>query len=489
MIVKHRSAVAARWLAWVRTDDERAQDDIRPSVGLVACSAAALVGVAWFTRIELARLSSLAAPAYDQAIFLQIAWNLGHGRGFATSFAPVSYLGVHFSPLLVLTAPIGRLLPEPSLLVVLNTVPLTLSGPAAYLFLSALLAGLPAGRLLSAIIAAPMPVWAGVQEAASAGFHPEVLALPLALLAARAAVTGSPWTMWPLSFVVLTAKEDQLYTVLLIALLAVTVGNDRMRRQGSILALAAIVYGAAVLGLAMPLIRHGQYVDTGGYYSWLLHPGLGAVVSSVVRPEPWLSGLGLLAAVGFLPLLRPPWLAVLLPPFVADLLSHHFPQDNIRLHYTLILILPLLIAAGMGARRVLPLMGQVRPRLIALALLPLASGLWLGPLPPALNRAVPDPYDRPSASARLAAAASQVPPTAPVAADDGLLPAFAARADIQVFPRSRDDMYVIVDRRAYLSVYVDQADRSAKLAGLTARRRLLTNDGRFEVWAPVSNAR
>ncbi len=456
---------------------------------MVVCAAAALVGLTWFAGLELARLSSLAAPAYDQAIFLQLAWNLGHGRGFATSFAPVSYLGVHFSPLLALTAPIGRLVPDASLLVVLNSVALALSAPAAYLFLSAMLAGLPAARLLSAVVAAPMPVWAGLQEAANAGFHPEALALPLALLAARAAVTGSPPLMWLLSAVVVTAKEDQVYTVLLIGLLAMSVGNERLRRHGRFLALAAIAYGIAVLGLVMPMIRHGHYVDPGGYYSWLLHPTPGAIAAAVFRPRPWLAGIGLLASVAFLPLLRPRWLAILLPPFVADLLSRHYPQDDIRLHYTLLLIVPLLISAGMGARRILPAVGRLRPELVALALLPLVSGLCLGPLPPSLNRPNPDPYNRPTASARLAEAASQVPSSAPVAADDGLLPAFAARTDIQVFPRSRDDMYVIVDRRAYLSVYIDQPDRSAKLAALRERRELVTYDGRFEVWSPVASGR
>lgn len=489
MIAKHRSAPAARWLAWVRDREERAQNDIRPAAGMLVCAAAALVGLAWFARLELARLSGLAAPAYDQAIFLQLAWNLGHGRGFATSFAPVSYLGVHFSPLLALTAPIGRLFPDASLLVLLNCVTLALAAPAAYLFLSALLAGLPAARFLSAVLAAPMPVWAALQEAASAGFHPEALALPLALLGARAAVADSPRIMWALSAVVLTAKEDQVYTVLLIALLAMTVGGDRMRRQGALLALATIAYGVVVVGLAMPLIRHGHYVDPGGYYSWLLHPSAGAVVAALFRPQPWLAGLALVASVGFLPLLRPRWFAILWPPFLADLLSQHFPQYDIRLHYTLILILPLLASAGMGARRFLPAVGQLRPELAALTLLPLASGLWLGPLPPSLNRPDPDPYNRPDSASRLAAAASQLPPSAPVAADDGLLPAFAARPDIQVFPRSKDDMYVIVDRRAYLSVYIDQPDRSAKLAALTDRRELITYDGRFEVWAPVANGR
>ena len=54
-----------------------------------------------------------------------------------------------------------------------------------------------------------------------------------------------------------------------------------------------------------------------------------------------------------LPLVRPRWLLLALPPMVAALLSANEFQANLRLQYGLILVVPLIVAAGFGGRRVL----------------------------------------------------------------------------------------------------------------------------------------
>src|SRR5215467_1817223 len=117
---------------------------LRPGVLPLAAAIAAAALYGWTL---LSRADALLLPAYDTAFFQQVVWNIGHGRGFASDFFPASFLGLHFSPLLLL---LGELV---------------------------------ANRWLAAALAAPVPLWAALQQAAWAGFHPEALALPLVLLA------------------------------------------------------------------------------------------------------------------------------------------------------------------------------------------------------------------------------------------------------------------------------------------------------------------
>src|SRR5437867_2120464 len=94
----------------------------------------------------------------------------------------------------------------------------TATGPAAYLFLRAMLpADRPASPWLAVALAAPIPFWAAIQEAAGDFFHPENLALPFALLAAWAGLRGRRIAMWTLCVLSLACKEDQVYTFAVLA--------------------------------------------------------------------------------------------------------------------------------------------------------------------------------------------------------------------------------------------------------------------------------
>ena len=57
--------------------------------------------------------------------------------------------------------------------------------------------------------------------------------------------------------------------------------------------------------------------------------------------------------MGGLPLLAPRWLLLVIPPYLADVLSSHSPQNVLDLHYALLLLFPLIVAGGAGARALL----------------------------------------------------------------------------------------------------------------------------------------
>src|SRR5439155_1546806 len=134
---------------------------------------AGALAFAAFAWAFLQRSAALEVPAYDTAFFEQVVWNLGHGHGFTSGFFPANFLGLHFSPLLALPAALELLWPDARLLALLNAAALGLSAPAAYLLLGAILDGRPGGPVTSAVLAAPVPLWLALQQAAGSGFHTE----------------------------------------------------------------------------------------------------------------------------------------------------------------------------------------------------------------------------------------------------------------------------------------------------------------------------
>lgn len=427
---------------------------------------------AWYGALLLARDRGLMTFAYDQAFFQQVVWGLGHGRGFASSFTPGSFLALHFEPLLVLPAAVELLVPDPRLLSLLAAAAIASLGPAAYLFLRPLTGS--AG--LAAALAAPLPLWPPLQEAARAGFHPEYIGAALALLAGAAALRGHHRLALGLALVALTAKEDQAWNVAVVAL--AVAGRPGLRRLGLLMCGIALAWGAIVVGFVMPVLRDGRHLDTAGYYAWLADASPAALAGALAAPRGWLAFVVILACAGGLAILRPAWLALALPPLLADLLSAHDPQPLLHLQYALPVVIPVLVAVAKAAPLVA---GRLPPA--ALAAPGLLAAILLGTLPPSFA-ADPKPFQQPAALHRLLDCTASVPATAPVAADDTLLPALASRAAVRELGAARPQDHLVIDRWARVPGYVDRAARDGVAAA--GDRAVLCDDGRFLALAPVS---
>jgi hypothetical protein len=120
------------------------------------------------------------------------------------------------------------------------------------------------------------------------------------------------------------------------------------------------------------------------------------------------------------------------------------------------------------------------------ALPALVIGYGTGRLPPSLNGGTSE-YSRPDVLAELRSATTTVPAGAPLSADASLTVWFANRPLINDFPdKLADDMYVVIDRNGFLSGPTHPDQRLAAVAQLPlSGRRLLSDDGRFQVWSPV----
>ena len=463
---------------------------IFPTVPLVS----AAIAFAWILREDLMRLYGMTGSAWDFAYDQQVIWNISVGQGFYSSFARANFLGIHFELIFVALAAVEKLWPNPAVLLIFSAAGLAATAPAGYLFFRSLLPGdRSESPWLAIALATPMPFWAATQEAARDFFHPENMALALALLAGWAGIRGHRLAMWVLCLLVLSCKEDQVYTVGVIGLLMRSYGAPEIRKHWRFIVYLAGAWFLIGTGIVQQRIRNGGYSDF-VYYRWLfdLDPSMPdsymALLGAIFRPEALLVVAGVIASLFLLPLFAPRWLLLAIPPYVANVLSGHTPQNALHLHYVLLMLFPFVVAGGVGARKLLE-QRSIRPATAMMTMVPVFLLAWgTGRLPPALGG---DSilYLRPNTVAELRNATSMIPADAPVNADNGLAVWLANRHTINDFPDRLDaTCYVVVDYEPYISGPTHPADRQAALDQLPASgRRLLFDDGRFQVWSPLGD--
>ena len=463
---------------------------IFPTVPLMA----AAVAFGWTLHLMLLRLYGMTAPSWDLGYDQQVIWDISVGQGFYSSYARANFLGIHFELILVVLAAVEKVWANPAVLLIFSSAGLAATAPAAYLFFRSLL---PDDRRespwLAVALSAPIPFWAAIQEAARDFFHPENMALALALLAAWAGIRGHRIAMWVLCVLVLCCKEDQVYTIGVIALLLKVYGAPAIRKQWRFILYLAGGWFLIGTGLIQQHLRNFGYTDF-VYYRWLIglnpaiHVSLGAIVGALTRPEALLTVAIVIAGMFALPLLAWRWLLLVIPPYLANVLSEHDPQNGLQLHYVLLLLFPLIVAGGVGARKFLA-MRSIRPATALVAAAPaLLLGWGTGQLPPALDSSY-YLFSNPSAVAELQTATSMIPADAPVNADDALAVWLANRHTINDFPDKLDGTcYVVIDRHAYLDGPTHPDLRRAAIAQLpTSGRTLLYDNGRFQVWSPAGD--
>ena len=458
----------------------------------LALALSSVVAFAWILHTQLERLYGLTAPVWDLGQSQQLVWSLASGHGWASSFElGHNFLGVHLEFVFLPIAGVERLWLNPTVPLIFSAVGLAATAPAAFLMLRALLPQRPAGSWLALALAVPIPFWAATQEAARDQFHPENMALALAMLAAWAGLNQKRWLFWTLVVAVVSCKEDQTYTAFAIGVLLWRTGTPPMRRHGKavmVFAVAWLLVGSAV----QQLIRGAGTSPVLSYYAWIYEHKHNYFFDAVSRPDPWLALAGLLVSLLGLPLLAPRWLLLALPPLAANLLSSHDPQERLQLHYSLLSMFPLILAAGFGAHRLLEQPGCAAWRLPAPALLTFAApaliaGFLAGGLPPALS-AEQWLYARPPAVDQLLAATAVIPPGAPVYADDGAAVWLTDRTQIWIlYDHPQPDHYVVIDRQAWGHRGDPVAARADAIALMSATgRHLLIDDGRFQVWSPAA---
>jgi uncharacterized membrane protein len=449
--------------------------------------AAGVAGFVWMLHATIQRAYGMASPAWDFAYDQQVVYNTWHGLGFYSSFARANFLGIHFELILWALGAVEWLWPNPTVLLIFSAAGLAATAPAGYLLFRALLPENRAdARWLAVCLTAPIPFWAATQEAVRDFFHPENMALALAMLAAWAGIRGHRAVMWLLCLLVLLCKEDQVYTVAVIGLVMRSFGAPDVKRRWRFLVYLAAGWFLVMIVYVQSYIRGPGYSDF-VYYKWLFqHPTPEALLSALLNPDALLVIAGVMVSLGGMQVFAPRWLLLAIPPYAAEVLSGHTTERILQYHYVLLPLFPLIVAAAVGARNLLA-RTQLMPAIgVAIVFAALLVGVVMGRFPPALN-AENAFYARPDSVAQLARASSVIPAGACVSADPGLAVWLADRPQINDFPDMLSrQCYVVLDHDPYISGPTDPAVRQDALDALGASgRRVIYDDGRFQVWGPV----
>jgi len=206
--------------------------------------------------------------------------------------------------------------------------------------------------------------------------------------------------------------------------------------------------------IVAPLAREYFGADGPIYLANRYRDGLTGIGALLQEPARWCYLVGLLASVGFLPLLAPELLILGLPVLAANFMSSFSGQYSGEQHYSAPLVVALIIAAIYGTRRLVDKIslrernGQIlKITFLTMVLIWLTS--WslgyhaLHGWTPLSTRM--EAYRLGPAAATLPDLISQVPPDTPVTASAAIHPHLAHRRVIYNFPIVAEATHMLVD--------------------------------------------
>jgi len=300
---------------------------------------AALISAGWF------RHAALETRAFDLGVFAQALWNTTQGDFLYSSLkGGICLLGDHFSPLLVLLAPVYKIWPDPRILLVLQPLISALClFPLAKLARSRFEGNRPA-LIFSLIYFFYMPTRAALHE----DFHPEVLAEPLMFWAFIWLEEKRRFLFSFALLLILSAKENMAGITFILGTYAFFFKRERL--LGLFWMLASPLYLAACVKMIIPVLS-GQTYLYGGFYDSVLQGGGAEVWNLLKDTERWGYAVKVFLPVLFLSWLDLPSLILTLPVLTQNLLSDNGVVRSFNYHYTTGLTPFVFISAVLGLKR------------------------------------------------------------------------------------------------------------------------------------------
>lgn len=373
--------------------------------------------------------------AFDFGIFDQGLWLLSR---FEEPFVTVRGLHLfadHSSFIMLLLVPLYWVLPFQEVLLVFTVMIVAAGSPITY----AIARRAGAGRWLAAVAGLLYLLHPAVGWLAYDNFHPEILVVPLALGGFLALQRDRQLLGLALFALALTAKEDVGLLVLPLGLYFAFFTGKRL--AGGVMALMGVAALALHFGVLLPHFSPTGEPLYSGRYGQLGEGVLGAVTGVLTKPGVVWAGVTtpksliyLVSLLGPIPLalLAPRVLPVAIPAFLANVLSAHGYQAEIRWHYTTSIVVVLAIGAALGAARISRWSERTRGRIAwSVLALGLIGQLALAPNP--LTR--PTWYVAPSVdTTNMHRAVDLIPDDAVVSAMDTFVPHLTHRRIVFEFP-------------------------------------------------------
>jgi uncharacterized membrane protein len=354
-------------LAWGRDMVPQANAELRRVPWTVWIAAAAYFIV--FTAMNWLLWESLLLPHGDSAMYEEHVWNLLHGKGFRSYLdGGRLFLGEHIQVIHLGVIPLYLLWPSHLLLELCQSAWLAAGAIPTYWIARRHSGSAMAASCLAIAYLLYFPMQCLDIAVTFKTFRPNSFEIPFILFGLDALERGRIKTLLVWLFLALLCQED---AATVIAPLGVwiafrqsrvtAVADPSSRRRylwlGAALAVFGSAYVAFVVKVALPWFRGGGDVHFARYFdefggesntivsSLLQHPG--AFLAKLLDSPSWVFALGMLAPLGFLPLLSPGRLAVAAPLFGVLCLSS---MTNTPVHHFHAPLVPVLIwatAAGL----------------------------------------------------------------------------------------------------------------------------------------------
>ncbi len=289
---------------------------------------------------------ALETRAFDLGIFAQALWNTTQGHFLESSLkGGICLLGDHFSPLLVLLAPLYRLWPAPeSLLVVQPLISALCFFPLAQLALK--ISGNRKTVLVFCLIYFfYMPTRAALHE----DFHPEVLVEPLMLWAFLWLAEGRKALFCLALALILAAKENMAGVTFMLGFYAFFFKKER--GVGAFWMIFSPLYLWLCVHVFIPSLSGQPYLYS-GFYRELAQGGVPALWGILKDSDRWEYLVKVFGPVLFLPLFDFPSLLLTLPVLFQNLLSENATVRSMNYHYMTGLTPFVLLATLLGLEKI-----------------------------------------------------------------------------------------------------------------------------------------
>ncbi len=292
---------------------------------------------------------------YDLGIHASVAWNTAHGRLFYESLRGINYLADHFSPVHILFIPFVRLFDPAKTLLIIQSLVLAASFPAAYLLASRFTHS-KALSLGTAFLLIASPFFHYVSRY---DFHPIALAATLLLWLFYFMETRR-WKLFGVFLILCLCLKENI-PIAMFALGAYAVFKKRFRAVGLMLILSGAVIFYIENAYIMPFFSNGW---ENGHWNRYIHLGPtfnDAIKNVFLNPlvffKPFLSNwlwaktLGrIVISTGFLCLLSPTAFLALLIVILPHFLSNFPPQATLGYQYSAYVLPFMVLATAAGIR-------------------------------------------------------------------------------------------------------------------------------------------
>jgi uncharacterized membrane protein len=352
---------------------------------LIILGLAILIYIVFFVSLTVWKYNNFGYNGIDLGIYNQVFWNTAHGHFFESSIQAQSYLGDHFELFILLLLPFYLIFQHPITLLVLQTIFLALGAIPIFLISKEVLKSPLPPFNKGAESNIPLSIkegWADslplllsliyllnpfIQNINLFEFHILPFAIPLLLFAFYFYQKKKALPFYIFIILSLLVREDVALVVFMFGILALI--NSRQERKDTtryqipdtsyflrwilppiILSIAWFIIATKISGALNPSGDYKFLV----YYSWLgqtfpqiianffLHPLI--VLRKILTIYNLGFIIGILIPFGFLSLLKPRYLILLLPPLLQTVLGMGGGEEIILTHYCSLFLPALFIA-------------------------------------------------------------------------------------------------------------------------------------------------